>query len=125
MTDGGLLLDVLRGSLMLAPQKRFESAAHVLKMPLFSRQSLMNASQRANEMLRLQENMKALYSGANLPHNNLNYVAPEHTQPSMQAAYSGGSTASNLPQPQDFNHDGPHLLQQPGGRSNVSAWMTA
>lgn len=125
MTDGGLLLDVLRGSLMLAPQKRFESAAHVLKMPLFSRQSLMNASQRANEMLRLQENMKALYSGANLPHNNLNYVAPEHAQPSMQAAYSGGSTAPNLPQPQDFNHGGPHLLQQPGGRSNVSAWMTA
>jgi len=92
MSDGGLLLDVLRGSLMLAPQRRFETAAEVLRMPLFSRQSVMNASERASNMQKLQENMKAMYSGVEMPHNFSNYSVPVIARhlPQAQQAYNAG-----------------------------------
>ena len=64
MSDDGLLLDVLRGSMTLAPQKRFVSAAHVLKMPLFAKQSLLNASGRKLEMQSLTERIKKLPKSA-------------------------------------------------------------
>jgi len=93
VSDGGLLLDVLRGSLMLAPQRRYETAAEVLRMPLFSRHPLMNASERAVDVQKLQENMKAMYSGAEMPHSYANYTVNVATSQVQYAGYHGYNDA--------------------------------